>query len=73
MDASGHVRIQVLVHARRIGRERALQIHHRISSPEALAWSESCRVLYRDFGLDYVTYALGQLSDRCFAFPARAA
>jgi 3',5'-cyclic AMP phosphodiesterase CpdA len=44
-----------------------LQVHHRISSPDALAWSEQCRGLYRDFGLDYVAYALGELSDRCFA------
>jgi hypothetical protein len=42
-----------------------LQIHHRISTPEALTWSERCRVLYRDFGLDYVAYAMGRLSDRC--------
>ena len=32
-----------------------LQIAHRISSPEALAWSEQCRVLYADFGIDYTT------------------
>lgn len=50
-----------------------LQIHHRISSPEALAWSEQCRVLYSDFGLDYTRYALGQLEDRCFAIPLRTA
>jgi hypothetical protein len=48
-----------------------LQIHHRISSPEALAWSEQCRVLYRDFGIDYVAYALGRLADRCFLIPSR--
>ena len=48
-----------------------LQIHHRISSPEALAWSEQCRVLYRDFGIDYVAYALGTLADRCFLIPSR--
>ena len=44
----------------------AMQVVHRMSSPEALAWSESCRVLYRDFGVDYATYALGTLADRCF-------
>jgi 3',5'-cyclic AMP phosphodiesterase CpdA len=43
-----------------------LQILHRISSPEALAWSEECRGLYADFGVDYSTYALGRLDDRCF-------
>jgi 3',5'-cyclic AMP phosphodiesterase CpdA len=41
-----------------------LQIHHRISTPEALAWSERTRDLYQPF--DYVDYAFGALSDRCF-------
>ena len=41
-----------------------LQIHRRISAPEALAWSEACRALV---GGLYPAYALGQLSDRCFA------
>jgi 3',5'-cyclic-AMP phosphodiesterase len=49
-----------------------LQIVHRISSPEALAWSEECRTLYSDFGVDYSRYALGQLADRCFAISLRA-
>ena len=45
-----------------------LQIHHRISAPEALEWSQRCRVLYSDLGLDYTSYALGKtLEDRCFA------
>jgi 3',5'-cyclic AMP phosphodiesterase CpdA len=44
----------------------AMQVVHRMSSPDALAWSESCRVLYRDFGIDYAAYALGTLADRCF-------
>jgi hypothetical protein len=44
------------------------QLHHRISTPDALAWSERCRVLYRDFGVDYVPLALGPLDHRCFAF-----
>jgi hypothetical protein len=43
-----------------------MQVVHRMSSPDALAWSDSCRVLYRDFGVDYATYALGTLADRCF-------
>jgi 3',5'-cyclic AMP phosphodiesterase CpdA len=43
-----------------------LQVVHRMSSPEALEWSESCRNLYSDFGIDYEGYALGQLADRCF-------
>jgi 3',5'-cyclic-AMP phosphodiesterase len=48
-----------------------LQVVHRISSPEALAWSEQCRGLYADFGIDYTDYALGQLSDRCLLIPYR--
>jgi predicted phosphodiesterase len=43
-----------------------LQVHHRISTPEALAWSEQCRHLYRDFGVDYVAYAQASVADRCF-------
>jgi 3',5'-cyclic-AMP phosphodiesterase len=43
-----------------------MQVVHRISTPEALAWSEQCRFLYRDFGIDYGTYAMGTLTDRCF-------
>ena len=43
-----------------------LQVHHRISSPAALAWSERCRGLYAAYGLDYVAYSLGRLEDRCF-------
>jgi 3',5'-cyclic AMP phosphodiesterase CpdA len=43
-----------------------MQVVHRMSTPEALAWSESCRGLYSDFGVDYETYALGSLADRCF-------
>jgi Icc protein len=41
------------------------QVVHRISDPEALAWSNRCRVLYRDFGIDYEQYAMGRLEDRC--------
>ncbi|MEJ7722551.1 MAG: hypothetical protein WKF58_19945 [Ilumatobacteraceae bacterium] len=36
-----------------------LQVVHRISSPEALEWSERCRVLYSDFGLDYTGVRVG--------------
>jgi 3',5'-cyclic-AMP phosphodiesterase len=43
-----------------------LQVHHRISTPEALAWSEQCRNLYRDFGVDYVEYAQSTIEHRCF-------
>lgn len=48
-----------------------LQVVHRMSSPEALAWSEECRALYSDFGMDYAEYALGTLQDRCFAITFR--
>ena len=47
------------------------QIVHRLSSPAALGWSERCRHLYSDFGVDYETYALGRLEDRCFNIPLR--
>jgi hypothetical protein len=43
-----------------------LQVHHRISAPEALAWSERCRGLYADFGVDYPAFSFGSLADRCF-------
>jgi 3',5'-cyclic-AMP phosphodiesterase len=46
-----------------------VQVVHRMSSPEALAWSESCRFLYSDFGIDYASYALGTLAERCFTLP----
>jgi len=47
------------------------QVVHRISDPAALAWSERCRGLYRDFGIDYQSYALGRLEDRCLNIPLR--
>ncbi|MEP7201711.1 MAG: metallophosphoesterase [Ilumatobacteraceae bacterium] len=47
------------------------QVVHRMSSPEALNWSERCRHLMSDFGIDYETYALGSLEDRCFNIPLR--
>ncbi|MFM8381423.1 MAG: metallophosphoesterase family protein [Actinomycetota bacterium] len=48
-----------------------MQVVHRVSSPEALDWSERCRHLYSDFGIDYQSYALGRLEERCFVFPSR--
>jgi predicted phosphodiesterase len=48
-----------------------MQVVHRISAPDALAWSERCRYLYSDFGIDYETYALGTLADRCFVIADR--
>ncbi len=47
------------------------QVVHRISTREALSWSERCRHLYRDFGVDYETYALGALEERCCNIPLR--
>ncbi|HYI60184.1 MAG TPA: metallophosphoesterase [Acidimicrobiales bacterium] len=39
------------------------QVFHRISSPEALAWSEKTRHMFADL---YGPYAFGSLADRCF-------
>lgn len=50
----------------RVHEHGILQILHRISSPEALAWSERTRHMYE--GL-YEDYAFGSLDDRCFAIP----
>lgn len=47
------------------------QVVHRVSTPEALAWSERCRHLYTDFGVNYEAYALGDLEDRCCTIPLR--
>jgi 3',5'-cyclic AMP phosphodiesterase CpdA len=48
-----------------------LQVVHRMSSPEALAWSDACRVLYADYGVDYSRYAMGRLEQRCFEIKLR--
>lgn len=45
-----------------------VQIHHRISSPEALAWTDRTRQM---FGGAYPLYSFGDLDDRCFALPER--
>jgi hypothetical protein len=50
-----------------------VQVNHRISTPDALAWSERCRGLYSEFGLDYSEYAGGSLADRCFVMRVREA
>ncbi len=42
-----------------------LQVHRRISTPAALAWSDGCRAMV---GGLYPLYASGSLADRCFAF-----
>ena len=41
-----------------------LQVHRRISTPEALDWSEQTRHMIADM---YAGYALGALEERCFA------
>lgn len=41
-----------------------LQVHRRISTPQALRWSEKARNM---FGGLYGPYALGDLDERCFA------
>jgi hypothetical protein len=40
-----------------------LQITHRISTPQALNWSEKTRAMYNG---TYYDYAFGSLSDRCY-------
>ena len=42
-----------------------MQVHRRISSAEALAWTEQTRGM---FGGLYPDYAFGSLDDRCFVF-----
>jgi hypothetical protein len=48
-----------------------MQIVHRISTPETLNWSERCRHLYQDFGVNYQEYAMGELAERCLILPIR--
>lgn len=42
-----------------------LQVMRRVSTPDALAWTEQTREMY---GGTYADYALGSLGERCFAF-----
>ena len=51
----------------RVHERGVLQVHRRISTPAALAWSEQTRHMYAD---TYAPYALGTLEDRCFAMLA---
>lgn len=48
-----------------------MQIVHRISTPEALAWSNRCRNLYADFGVEYESYSMGTLDQRCLVLSLR--
>ncbi len=43
-----------------------LQVHRRISTPQALRWSEKARNMFGGF---YGSYALGELEERCFVIP----
>ena len=45
-----------------------MQVVHRISAPEALAWTERTREM---FGGLYPSYSFGALADRCFLFGLR--
>lgn len=45
-----------------------MQVHRRISTPEALAWTEQTRHM---FGGTYFGYAFGALEERCFLVPTR--
>ncbi len=53
----------------RVYEDLVLQVHRRISTPEALAWTERTRGM---FGGTYPGYSRGRLADRCFAMDARA-
>lgn len=45
-----------------------VQIHHRVSTPEALHWTDRTRAM---FGGAYPWYSFGALADRCFEVPLR--
>ena len=47
----------------RIYEGAVMQVVHRISSPEALAWTDRTRSM---FGGLYPSYSFGSLEDRCF-------
>jgi hypothetical protein len=47
-----------------------LQVHRRISAPEALDWTDRTRAM---FGGLYPAYSFGAMSDRCFAISPRLA
>ena len=46
-----------------------IQVHRRISTPEALEWTNKTRSMFAGF---YEQYAFGTLEDRCFTMEARA-
>ena len=51
--------------------DRPIDVKRLNLTPQALRWSQQCRHLYRDFGVDYESYALGALEDRCCNIPLR--
>lgn len=53
----------------RIYEDLVLQVHRRITAPEALTWTERTRGM---FGGTYPAYARGRAADRCFAVDAAA-
>ncbi len=46
-----------------------IQVHRRISTPEALEWTNKTRAMFGGF---YEEYAFGTLDDRCFTMEVRA-
>lgn len=52
----------------RVCEQGLLQIHHRISTPQALDWTEKTRHMYDGA---YYDYAFGGLSDRCFVVKSK--
>jgi len=42
-----------------------LQVHRRVSSPEALDWTDRTRAMFHGA---YAAYSFGELADRCFGF-----
>lgn len=53
----------------RIHEADVVQVVHRISAPEALAWTDRTREM---FGGLYPSYSFGALADRCFVLPRRS-
>ncbi|HMK13225.1 MAG TPA: metallophosphoesterase [Acidimicrobiales bacterium] len=46
-----------------------IQVHRRVSTAEALEWTDKTRAMFAGF---YETYAFGELADRCFTMEAAA-
>lgn len=50
----------------RVGTTGICQMVHRASGPDAIAWAERTRGMFDGY---YGTYAMGELTDRCFVVP----